>query len=83
MAAAWRVYSELADCCVAPRPAARAFGMDFLPLVSERYDLAIRRDHLQLAPVERLLDTITHAAFRRGLEAFCGYDTHETGRRIV
>ena len=57
--------------------------MDFLPLASERYDLAIRREHLQLAPVERLLDTITHAAFRRDLEAFCGYDTHETGRRAV
>lgn len=82
LAAAWRVYTALADVCVATRSAARAFGLDFLPLASERYDLVLRRDHLQLAPVERLLDTLTQAAFRRELEGRCAYDTRETGRRV-
>ena len=83
LAAAWRVYTGLADCCLATRSAARAFGLDFLPLASERYDLVIRREHLQLASVERLLDTLSQAAFRRELEGRCAYDTRETGRRIA
>jgi molybdate-binding protein/DNA-binding XRE family transcriptional regulator len=83
LAVAWRVYSALADCCVATRSAARAFGLDFLPLTSERYDLVIRAEHLELAAIQRLLDTLTQAAFRRELEGRCAYDTRETGRRIA
>lgn len=80
--AAWRVYAGMADCCVATRSAARAFGLDFVPLATERYDLVIRREHLATTAVERLLDTLAQAAFRRELEALCGYDTRETGRRV-
>jgi molybdate-binding protein len=82
MEAAWRVHAGLADCCVATRSAARAFGLDFLPLTSERYDLMIREDHLRLGAVERLLDTLTHSALRRELEGLCAYDTRETGNRV-
>ena len=81
--AAWRVYSGLADCCIATRSAARAFGLDFVPLTSERYDLVIRQEHMELAAVERMLDVLTQAAFRRELDALCGYDTRQTGRRIT
>ena len=81
--AAWRVHAGLADCCVATRCAARAFGLDFIPLVEERYDLAIRREHLKLAGVERFLELLSEAAFRRELEGLCGYDTRETGKRVV
>ncbi|HUA62517.1 MAG TPA: substrate-binding domain-containing protein [Verrucomicrobiae bacterium] len=83
LAAAWRVYSGLADCCLATRCAARAFGLDFLPLTTERYDLVVRREHLELAAVERFLDVLSEAAFRRELEGLCGYDTRETGRRVA
>jgi molybdate-binding protein len=83
LAASWRVHSGLADCCVATRCAARAFGLDFIPLRSERYDLVIRREHLQLAAVTRFLDTLAEAAFRRELEGLCGYDTRETGRQVI
>jgi putative molybdopterin biosynthesis protein len=67
---------------VATRPAARAFGLDFLPWASERYELVVRREHLDFAPVARLLETLNHAALRRELETLCGYDTRETGRRV-
>ena len=80
--AAWRVYAGLADCCIATRSAARAFGLDFVALTSERYDLVIREEHLELAGVARLLDTLTQAAFRRELEMLCGYDARGTGRRV-
>ena len=83
LAAAWRVYSGLADCCVATRCAARAFGLDFIPMNSERYDLVIRRESLQMGAVERFLNTLAEASFRRELEELCGYDTRETGKNVV
>jgi molybdate-binding protein len=45
--------------------------------------MVIHKDHLELGAVERLLDTLTQAAFRHELEALCGYDTRETGRRMA
>jgi molybdate-binding protein len=81
--AAWRVYAGLADCCVATRAAARAFGLDFLPLTSERYDFVLREKHLEHASVQRLLELLVQSAFRRELGALCGYDTRDTGRRIT
>ena len=80
--AAWRVHVGLADCCVATRSAARAFGLGFLPLTSERYDLLIREEHLGLGALERLLETLSHSALRRELEGLCAYDTRETGNRV-
>jgi molybdate-binding protein len=68
----------MADCCVVTRSAARVFGLDFVPLASERYDLVIRSERLGTTAVERLLDTLAQAAFRREVEALCGYDTRET-----
>ena len=38
---------------------------------------------LELAGVERLLDVLAQASFRRELDALCGYDTRQTGRRIT
>ena len=80
--AAWRVHVGLADCCVATRSAARAFGLGFLPLTSERYDLLIREEYLGLGALERLLETLSHSALRRELEGLCAYDTRETGNRV-
>ena len=79
--AAWRVYSGAADCCIATRSAALAFGLDFQPLTSERYDLVIPAESLELPAVGRLMDALSQASFRRELEGLCGYDTRETGKR--
>jgi molybdate-binding protein/DNA-binding XRE family transcriptional regulator len=81
--AAWQVRSGEADCCIATRAAARVFGLDFIPLASERYDLAIRLPHLDYPPVATLLDTLNRAAFRRELEGLGGYDTSAAGRRLL
>lgn len=83
LAATWRVYSGMGDSCVATRSSAQAFGLDFLPLTSERYDLVIRKEYLELSAVERLLDTLTQAAFRQELAGRCAYDVRETGRRVA
>ena len=79
--AAWHVQSGFADYCVATRAAAQVFGLAFLPLMSERFDLVIPKHYLELPSVKALLDTLNRAAFRRELEILGGYDTSQTGKR--
>ena len=81
--AAWEVYQGTADCCIATRAAAKVFGLEFLPLVSERYDLAIRKKHLELRGIQALLDTLNRSRFRRELEMLGGYDARGSGARML
>jgi putative molybdopterin biosynthesis protein len=81
--AAWQVRTGHADCCVATRAAARVFGLDFVPLVSERYDLVIRKQHVALPAVQLLLDTLNRTALRRELEGLGGYDISGAGKQVA
>jgi putative molybdopterin biosynthesis protein len=81
--AAWQVQRGAADCCISTRAAARVFGLGFIPLVSERYDLAIRREHLDLPGIQALLDTLSRSSFRRELESLGGYDAKAAGQRML
>ncbi len=81
--AAWQVQSGQADCCIATRAAARVFGLGFIPLVSERYDLAIRRQHLDMPAIQAVLDTLSRSNYRRELESLGGYDTRAAGQRLL
>jgi len=81
--AAWQVRTGAADCCIATRAAARVLGLGFIPLAVERYDLAIRRRHLDLPAVQALLDTLNRSRFRRELESIGGYDTRTAGQQML
>jgi len=83
MAAARRVQSGEADCCVAVSSIAHVLGLDFIPLVSERYDLVVHRRHLHLPQVQVLFNTLALASYRRELEHLGGYDTSVTGQRVI
>ncbi len=79
LAAAYAVASGEADACLATRSAARTFGLDFIPLHSERYDLVMRKQTAELPAVRAFLDILQRSALRRKLEVLAGYDTSETG----
>ena len=81
--AAWHVRSGNADCCMATQAAALLFGLDFLPLAGERYDLVIPERYFGLQAVQVLLDVMNRSALRRELEALGGYDTSQTGRMLT
>jgi molybdopterin molybdotransferase/putative molybdopterin biosynthesis protein len=83
LAAAWQVRSGDVDCCIATRAAARTFGLDFVPLETERYDLVVRRHHLDDPPIQALLDTLCRASYRRELEGLGGYDANMAGQRLL
>ena len=83
LAAAYCVLSGDADVCLATRSAAKTFGLDFIPLHSERYDLVMRRRTAELPAVKAFLDVLQRAALRRKLEVLAGYDTSETGAVVA
>ena len=59
--------------------AALAYGLDFLPLCDERFDLVLSASVGEEECVRRLLDAIDSPAFRRDVAALGGYDTADTG----
>jgi PBP superfamily domain len=62
--------------------AAQAFGLDFVPVTREPYDLAVTAatmDSPLLAPLWALLDS---SRFRAAVAGLGGYSTEEMGRRI-
>ena len=79
LAAAYCVVSREADVCLATRSAAQTFGLDFVPLYSERYDLVMRKRTADLPAVKAFLDVLQRATLRRKLEVLAGYDTSQTG----
>jgi putative molybdopterin biosynthesis protein len=83
LAAAYAVVTGEADVCLATRSAAQAFGLDFLPLHSERYDLVMRRRTADLPAIKAFLDVLQRATLRRKLEVLAGYDTSETGNVVM
>jgi putative molybdopterin biosynthesis protein len=83
LAAAYCIVSRDADVCLATRSAAQAFGLDFIPLRSERYDLVMRKRSADLPAVKAFLDVLQRATLRRKLEVLAGYDTSETGALVA
>jgi molybdate-binding protein/DNA-binding XRE family transcriptional regulator len=83
MPAAWHVHSGEADCCIAVRAAAQVFGLGFVPLVTERYDLIVPESYLDLQTMRIMLDVMSRSSLKRELEALGGYDTSQTGRIVA
>jgi putative molybdopterin biosynthesis protein len=79
LAAAHAVTAGSADCCIAPRSAARCFGLDFIPLAVERFDLSFTQASLELPATKALLDLLNRSPLRRKLQSIAGYDTAHTG----
>jgi putative molybdopterin biosynthesis protein len=71
-----------ADAGIATRDAALAFGLDFVSLAEERYDLALPLALLSDARLQRWFDALTSAAVRRELSAL-GYDVRQSGARVA
>lgn len=82
LAVAAAVAAGRADCGLGILAAAQAFGLDFVPMVQEPYDLVVEAATLtdpMLVPLWRLLES---AEFQASVRRLGGYGTEETGRRI-
>jgi putative molybdopterin biosynthesis protein len=81
-AVAVAVASGVADAGLGVLAAAKALGLDFVPVGEERYDLVIPLDLLEDKRIVALLELLSSAELREALEALGGYDLRETGRRV-
>ncbi|MFH1033555.1 MAG: molybdopterin biosynthesis protein [Pseudomonadota bacterium] len=79
-AVAVQVLSGGADCGLGILAAAKALGLDFVPLCPERYDLCIPQAFLEDHRVRVLLDTLQDPRFRAAVEAMGGYDVSPMGQ---
>lgn len=70
------------DVGVATRDAAIAFGLDFVPLVEERYDLVIPLAGMDDPRIVRLLEVMTTSAVRGELSSL-GYNVRSCGDRVA
>ncbi len=59
--------------------AARAYGLGFIPLTLEQYDLVIPAQHFESPPLQALLQWITSAEARQAISNLAGYKTDKTG----
>jgi len=80
MAVAVAVVSGAADAGLGVLSAARALGLDFIPVTSERYDLIIPEAFFENPPIQRLLEVIRSQEFARRVGELGGYSTQQTGQ---
>lgn len=69
-----------ADCGMGIKSAADSFGLDFIPLIEEEYELAAYQDFFEDTRSMVLLDIIRAKDFRSRLEGLGGYNTEKTGQ---
>jgi putative molybdopterin biosynthesis protein len=74
------IASGKATCGLGIRAAATALNLDFIPLDSERFDLIIPTDRLDLDLFQPLLDVLADPNFQRAVESLDGYDASEMGQ---
>ena len=60
--------------------AARAYGLGFVPLAVERYDLVIREEVWRSPPVRALAQWLPTEEAKRAIADLGGYDIRETGK---
>ena len=80
LAVAAAVASGVADCGLGIAAAARALGLEFIPLFKERYDLIIPQEYYVSPLLRPLLDLLHDARFREQVAALPGYDVESMGK---
>jgi putative molybdopterin biosynthesis protein len=79
LAVAAAVAAGRADAGLGVMAAAKAFGLGFVPVAREPFDLVMAPGEPAVAP---LLALMADAGFRSAVEALGGYSTAETGRMV-
>ncbi len=82
MAVAVQVAAGGADAGLGILAAAKALGLDFVPVATERYDLCIPEAYLDDPRICALLTVLEDPDFRAAVEALGGYHVAEMGQVI-
>jgi putative molybdopterin biosynthesis protein len=82
LAVAAAVAAGRADAGLGILAAARAFGLEFVPVAREPYDLVLRTETVDDPLLAPLWDLLARPEFQAEVEALGGYACTEMGRRI-
>lgn len=77
------VLSGSADTGLGIHAAAKALDLDFIPVVTEQYDLIIPGEYFKSENIQLLLQTISSREFKHRVEGLGGYSTEKTGTIIM
>lgn len=83
MSVAVAVLSGSVDVGLGIFAAAKALNLDFIPVVTEQYDLIIPEEYFEWENIQVLLETISTKKFKDRVEALGGYSTEKTGEIIL
>lgn len=72
-----------ADAGITIRVAAEVYGVGFIPIREERYDLVIPVQEFESTVVKAMLDALNSQRFAREIADFCLYDTGKMGQVIA
>jgi putative molybdopterin biosynthesis protein len=76
------VAGRIADAGISSEPAALAYGLDFLPLATERFDLVLPSGLAGSREVQGLLKVLTSPWLLAQLGSLPGYDPSSCGERV-
>jgi molybdate transport repressor ModE-like protein len=77
------VASGKADVGVGVEPAARQFGLDFIPLLTERYFMACARESLAAPKMEKILSIMRDSKFKSEVNQLPGYEALDSGEVLT
>lgn len=58
-------------------------GIDFIPLLEERFDLAVKKENLESEAVQMLLNVMASDSFKKEISHFSGNDHRDIGKIIA
>jgi len=79
MSVAVSVLSGATDTGLGIYAAARALNLDFIPIVTEEYDLVIPEEFFEDEKIQLMLEVIRSGPFKELVNQLGGYDTSKTG----
>lgn len=77
------VLSGVADVGMGVLAAARALGLDFVPVATEQYDLVIPEEYIEDDKIVTLLEILKSPAFKERITALGGYGVERTGEELL
>jgi putative molybdopterin biosynthesis protein len=80
MSVAVAVLSGAVDAALGIYAAAKALNLDFIPVVTEQYDLIIPEVYYETENIQILLKIINSSDFKKQVEDLGGYSTQKTGQ---
>lgn len=76
------VLSGVADVGMGVMAAAKALGLDFIPVATEQYDLVIPEEFMEDEKIARMLEVIRGDSFKKKVLALGGYGVEMTGKFV-